>query len=86
MPSDLALGEYFENLIDTLVRSGRYPDADEVVREALRGLEARESQFARDQQELEAFLAESFAESEAGLGMSVSDAETTLLSRFAKRS
>ncbi len=42
MPSSYALGDHFENFIRQQVASGRYANASEVIREALRGLENRE--------------------------------------------
>ncbi|MFD1333696.1 type II toxin-antitoxin system ParD family antitoxin [Methylopila musalis] len=66
MPTDFALGAYFDKLIEALVRSGRYRDASEVVRDALRGLEDRERRRIRDQDELEAFLAGSLDDVEQG--------------------
>jgi antitoxin ParD1/3/4 len=42
MPRSFALGSHFEELIDGLVKGGRYNNASEVVREGLRLLEDRE--------------------------------------------
>jgi putative addiction module CopG family antidote len=39
---NVALTEHFENLIHRLVESGRYNNASEVVRDALRKLEAED--------------------------------------------
>ena len=36
MPRSFALGEHYEALIDEQLRSGRYADENEVVRDALR--------------------------------------------------
>ena len=66
MPSSFALGEHFEGFIRSMVASGRYNNASEVVREGLRALEDRELERAKDQAELDAFLAESFDDIEAG--------------------
>jgi antitoxin ParD1/3/4 len=43
MPRSFALGHRFEAFIDTQVQGGRYNNASEVVREALRLLEDRET-------------------------------------------
>ena len=66
MPSSFALGEHFENFIKSMVASGRYNNASEVVRDGLRALEDRERERARDEAELDAFLAKSFDDIEAG--------------------
>jgi len=42
MPRSFALGERFEAFIDAQVRGGRYNNASEVVRDALRLLEDQE--------------------------------------------
>jgi antitoxin ParD1/3/4 len=44
MPGSFALGEHFEEFIDAQVTGGRYNNASEVVRDALRLLEDREWQ------------------------------------------
>jgi len=44
MPRSFALGSHFETVIDALVQGGRYNNASEVVRAALRLLEDRESE------------------------------------------
>lgn len=66
MPSSFALGEHFETFIKAMVASGRYNNASEVVRDGLRALEDRERERERDEAELDAFLAESFADIDAG--------------------
>ena len=43
MPRSFALGGHFENFIDEQLRSGRYNNASEVVRDGLRMLEDRET-------------------------------------------
>jgi antitoxin ParD1/3/4 len=42
----LDLGDHWERYIDDQVRSGRYASADEVVREALKGLQDQDRKLA----------------------------------------
>ena len=44
--SDLSLGAHWDRFIDKQVATGRYATADEVIREALRALEAREAKLS----------------------------------------
>ncbi|HEV3116864.1 MAG TPA: type II toxin-antitoxin system ParD family antitoxin [Gemmataceae bacterium] len=44
MPRSFALGDHFEEFIDAQVTGGRYNNASEVVRDALRLLEDQERQ------------------------------------------
>ncbi|MBY6239637.1 type II toxin-antitoxin system ParD family antitoxin [Methylosinus sp. Sm6] len=41
---DYSLGRHFEQFVEAQVRSGRFHDADEVLRAGLRLLEAREAE------------------------------------------
>ena len=66
MPSSFALGDHWEAFIKSMVASGRYNNASEVVRDGLRALEDQELQRQKDEAELDAFLAESFEDIEAG--------------------
>lgn len=43
--SDLSLGAHWDRFIDKQVATGRYSSAGEVIREALRALEAREAKL-----------------------------------------
>ncbi|MBX3640814.1 MAG: type II toxin-antitoxin system ParD family antitoxin [Nitrosomonas sp.] len=43
--ASLSLGEHWETFIKNEIASGRYGFASEVVRDALRGMEERESKF-----------------------------------------
>jgi len=62
MPSSYTLGAHFESFIKAQLASGRYNNASEVVRDALRLMEARERQLAV----LDARLAVGIADGEAG--------------------
>jgi antitoxin ParD1/3/4 len=44
--SDMSLGAHWDRFIDKQVATGRYSSADEVIREALRSLEAREAKLS----------------------------------------
>jgi antitoxin ParD1/3/4 len=55
MASSYSIGDHFEGLIQSLIESGRYSTASEVMREGLRLLEEREE---RRQAKLEALRAE----------------------------
>src|SRR5438552_10943113 len=73
MPSSYTLGARFESFVKELVESGRYNNASEVVRDALRLLEDRE-------QVREARIAELRRLAEEGRlsGLSDDDGETVL--------
>lgn len=58
MPSSYALGAHFENLMDDLIRSGRYNSKSEILRDGLRVIEERESRLSADLDSLRAALRE----------------------------
>lgn len=58
MPRRFALGEHFDELIDRRVRSGRYNNASEVVRAALRLLEDEETAREISDDEVRRLIAE----------------------------
>ncbi|MDO9707023.1 type II toxin-antitoxin system ParD family antitoxin [Paracraurococcus lichenis] len=59
MPRSFALGDHFETMIDTLVQGGRYNNASEVVRAALRLLEDRETERRQKVEEIRRSIEES---------------------------
>jgi len=46
MPSSYSLGDHFENFVQGQLANGRYKNASEVVRDALRLMEERERRIA----------------------------------------
>ncbi len=64
--TSIALGAHFEDFIRKQVEGGRYNNASEVVRDALRLLEDAEVVRAHRLRELEALVAEGIADADAG--------------------
>ncbi len=62
MPSSYSLGKHYENFVQHQLDSGRYNNASEVLRDALRLMETRERHLA----ELDAKVAKGLADIEAG--------------------
>jgi antitoxin ParD1/3/4 len=62
MPSSYTIGKHFEMFIQDQLRSGRYNNASEIVRDALRLLEERERKLAA----LDAAIARGLADIDAG--------------------
>jgi antitoxin ParD1/3/4 len=62
MPSSYTLGQHFEAFIQAQLASGRYNDASEVLRDALRLMEERERRLAA----VDAALERGVADIEAG--------------------
>ena len=60
--TSLSLGEHWESFIKKQIANGRYGSASEVVRDALRDMEIRETKLAA----LRAHLAEGVAQADAG--------------------
>ncbi|MCX7381971.1 MAG: type II toxin-antitoxin system ParD family antitoxin [Alphaproteobacteria bacterium] len=73
MPRSFALGDRFEAFIDSQVQGGRYNNASEVVRDALRLLEDREQVRVREALDLRRL-----AEAGAVSGLLPEDGEATL--------
>jgi antitoxin ParD1/3/4 len=62
MPSSYSLGRHFEAFVQGQLSSGRYKNASEVLRDALRLMEERERRLAT----LDASIARGLADIEAG--------------------
>jgi antitoxin ParD1/3/4 len=62
MPSSYSLGPHFEDFVQAQLSSGRYKNASEVLRDALRLMEERERRLAT----LDAAIARGLADIEAG--------------------
>jgi antitoxin ParD1/3/4 len=62
MPSSYTLGKHFETFVQAQLASGRFNNASEVLRDALRLMEERERKFAA----LDAAIARGIADVEAG--------------------
>jgi antitoxin ParD1/3/4 len=62
MPSSFTIGDHFERMIEQLVETGRYADANEVVRDGLRLLLDRERKLAT----LDAAVERGLADVDAG--------------------
>jgi antitoxin ParD1/3/4 len=61
MPTSVALSSHFESFIQEQVKSGRYNNASEVVRAALRLLEDQHARAKLQQEELRAAIAAGLA-------------------------
>jgi antitoxin ParD1/3/4 len=79
MPSSYTLGPYFETFIQAQLASGRYNNASEVVRDALRLMETRERQVAA----FDARIARGIADGAAGRVHDADEVFDALEARFA---
>jgi antitoxin ParD1/3/4 len=79
MPSSYTLGKHFEDFVQAQLASGRYNNASEVIRDALRLMEERQRRLAA----FDAVIERSLADSDAGR---VHDAETVFHDLEAKYS
>jgi antitoxin ParD1/3/4 len=62
MPSSYTLGKHFEDFVQAQLASGRYNNASEVIRDALRLMEERQRRLAA----FDAVIERSLADSDAG--------------------
>ncbi len=82
MASSFTLGARFERFIKRQVASGRYNNASEVVRAALRLLEGEEALRTRKLAELDAALARGIADAKAGRVHTIEAVREYLRKRF----
>jgi antitoxin ParD1/3/4 len=76
MPTrNVNLTDHFDSFIDTGIRSGRFSNASEVVREGLRLLEQREAEEQAKLQWLRTTTQEAFAALDRGEGIRLSSAD-----------
>lgn len=66
---NISLTEHYSELVETLVASGRYKNASEVVREGLRLLEQRTSEDEHRIELLQQLASEGFRELDQGEGV-----------------
>ena len=79
MPSSYTLGSHFETFVQNQLASGRYNNASEVVRDALRLLEEHERRLAA----LDASIARGLADVEAARVRPVAEVFDELEARYA---
>ncbi len=80
---NVSLTDHYANLVDSLVASGKYKNASEVVREGLRLLEQRTTEDERRLQLLKQMSDEGFNQIDQGQGI-VLTSSRQLASRIAK--
>jgi len=79
MPSSYSLGTYYETFVQTQLASGRYNNASEVIRDALRLMEERERKLAS----LDAAVERGMADIHAGRVHDADEVFAQLKSRYA---
>ncbi len=80
MPASYTLGKHFESFVKAQLASGRYNNASEVLRDALRLMEERERELAL----LDAAIARGVAELEAGHVRVADELFTELEARYTR--
>ncbi|HBK07693.1 MAG TPA: type II toxin-antitoxin system ParD family antitoxin [Acetobacteraceae bacterium] len=80
MPSSYTLGSHFEAFVQAQLASGRYNNASEVLRDALRLMEERERRLAA----LDAVIAHGLSDIEAGRVSPAEDAFDSLDRKYAQ--
>jgi antitoxin ParD1/3/4 len=80
MPDSYTLGKHFEVFVQSQLASGRYSDASEVLREALRLMESRERRLAP----LDAAIEQGMADIKDGRVHAAEDVFAELKAHYAK--
>lgn len=75
---NVSIGERWEGFVDTVLKSGRYGSASEVVREGLRLVEEREAKLCALRETLEASIARGGDHSDADVGAHLDTAMSKL--------
>jgi len=81
MPSSYTLGKHFESFVQAQLASGRYGNASEVLRDALRLMEDRERRLAS----LDAAIERGVADIEAGRVRPAEEVFADLKARYASK-
>jgi antitoxin ParD1/3/4 len=68
---NVSIGQRWEGFVDSVVRSGRYGSASEVVREGLRLVEEREARLRALRDTLDAAVAEGGSLTDEDMGVSL---------------
>lgn len=68
---NVSIGERWEGFVDSVLKSGRYGSASEVVREGLRLVEEREAKLAALRETLNASIAKGGTVSDAEVGAGI---------------
>ena len=74
---NISLTEHYSELVDSLVTSGKYKNASEVVREGLRLLEQRTTEDERRLELLQQLAAEGFRQLDQGEGVGLTTSGET---------
>jgi antitoxin ParD1/3/4 len=79
MPSSYNIGPHYETLVRSLIESGRYTSASEVVRDGLRLIEEREGQYQAKLTALREAIREGM---ESGPGIPADEVFDELMARY----
>jgi antitoxin ParD1/3/4 len=70
---NVSLGERWENFVETILKSGRYSSASEVVREGLRLVEEREAKLQALRETIHASIAQGGAYTDEEVGAHIQE-------------